>query len=152
MIIFPATPDQWGLLARFLLERAGVQPSADLKLMGWMDESKRVRVVVGFNGFMGKVCQMHVAMEDYAFSPRKMLKRAFEVAFDDYRREQVIGLVNSKNGRAVAYDLHLGFKEAYRFPGMHDDGGDIVVLTMTRAECRHLNDNNGRLKIVEDAA
>jgi hypothetical protein len=36
-------------------------------------------------------------------------------------------------------DLHLGFRELYRLPGMHDDGADLVLLGMTKSECRYIN-------------
>lgn len=139
MIIYPSNPQQWSILATFLHKHTGVHPSADLKLVAWLDPVvNQLRLVVGMNGFIGKVCQMHVAMQDYSYTPREMLQHTFHCAFNEYGCEKILGVVNSKNEKAMRYDLHLGFKEEHRLPGMHDDGGDIVLLSMTREACRYL--------------
>ena len=137
MIIAPANQEQWNLLAQFLQEYAGVRPGLDLQMMGWITDNQ-VKVVVGFNSFVGKVCQMHVAMtKGYEFSPRELLRATFEHAFDKLKVKKVIGIVDSTNLKAMRYDAHLGFVEEHRMPGMHDDG-DLVVLGMTREQCRFL--------------
>jgi hypothetical protein len=139
VIVYPDTPEQWKLLGLFLLNAAHVQPSADMKLMAWAEDNK-VRLVVGFNAFMGRVCQMHVAMEpNYHFTPKEMLRVTFDHAFNSFKVKKLIGILNSKNEKAMKYDLHLGFTEEYRMPGMHDDGGDIVILSMTREQCKYLD-------------
>jgi L-amino acid N-acyltransferase YncA len=127
-------------MARFLHTHAFVHPSADLKLMGWLSDG-RLALVVGFNGFIGKVAQIHVAYaEGWNYTPRKMLREVFRYAFNTAGREMLIGVVNSKNVRAMRMDIHLGFTERFRLPGMHDDGGDLVVLGMDKSECRYLTD------------
>ena len=139
MIVSPQTQTEWNATMQFLNYFAGVQPSMDMKMLGWV-ESDDLKLVVGFNGFVGKVCQIHVAMKpDFRFTPREMLKVAFRYAFVQAEREILLGVVNSNNKKAVKYDLHLGFRELWRLPGMHDDGGDLVVLGMHKAECRYLN-------------
>jgi hypothetical protein len=139
VIVSPKTPQEWQAMSQFLLQYAFVHPSADLKMIGWV-EGNSLAICVGLNGFMGKVCQMHVAMRpDFRFSPRLMLREVFRYAFNDCEREMVLGVVNSKNEEALRYDLHLGFKVMYALPKLHDDGGDIVLLGMTKDECRWLN-------------
>lgn len=139
MIVTPRTPEELAVCQMFMLNHAHVQPSADARYIGWV-EANSMKICVAFTGFMGKVCQMHVAMApDFKFSPRKMLKQCFRYAFDTAKCEMVLGVVNSKNAEAMRYDLHLGFKVLYALPGMHDDGGDIVLLGMRKEECRWLN-------------
>ena len=138
MIVLARTQREWSTLADFLQEHAGVALSMDLRMMGWVTDSE-LKIVVGFSGFIGKVCQMHLAMiPGFHFSPKAMLKAAFHYAFKDAKVEMVIGLVNSKNKEAMVYDKNLGFTELYRLPKLHDDGGDIVVLGMTKEQCRYL--------------
>jgi hypothetical protein len=48
--------------------------------------------------------------------------------------EKAIGVLNSLNTKAVEYDKKLGFTEIVRLEGMHDDGGDLVVLNMDKAD------------------
>lgn len=142
-VIYPRTPIQANILAKQLQDLAGVAPSTDAKLMAWAEADDKnevqLRLIVGFNAFIGKTCQIHVAMtEGFHFTPKEMLREVFENAFNRFKVEKLIGIVNSKNEKAMNYDFRLGFVEEFRFPGMHDDGGDIVVLTMTRDQCRYL--------------
>ena len=139
MIVLPKDQYEWHTLASFL-QRAGVQPSPDLRVIGWVSEN-RLAIVVGLNGFLGSLAQIHMAYApDWHFTPRALLGEVFRYAFTQEKREMLIGVVNSKNTKALRMDLHLGFKELYRLPGMHDDGGDLVLLGMTKDNCRYLGD------------
>jgi RimJ/RimL family protein N-acetyltransferase len=122
----------------FLNHYAFVAPTADMVMLGWVVDDD-LKIVVGFNGFMGSVCQMHVAMRpDFRFSPKEMLRECFKYAYNVRNCKMVLGLVNSLNEAAMKYDQHLGFKELWRLPKMHDDSGDIVVLGLPKEECRYL--------------
>lgn len=140
MIVSPRTPQEWASMTGFLRHHAQVQPSPDMKCLGWVtDDTNKLVIVVGLHGFMGGVAQIHLAFEPgWHFSPREMLRAVFDYAFNQTGREMLIGVVNSKNDSAMKMDLHLGFKELYRLPGMHDDGGDIVLLGMKKSECRYI--------------
>jgi hypothetical protein len=138
MIALPNSPREWTVLTQFLNHYSFVQPSADLQVMGWVVEDD-LKMVVGFNAFLGKTCQMHVAMKpDWKFTPKLMLRASFEHAFNTRGCELVLGIVNSFNEEALTYDHHLGFEEMWRLPKMHDEGGDIVVLGMRREMCRYI--------------
>lgn len=138
MIIVPDDHGEWNSMGEFLFHYAGVQRSADQIFIGWVSEGQLV-IVVAFNGFVGSVAQIHFAFAPgWHFSPRQMLVEVFRYAFVTAKREMLLGLVNSKNAKALRMDTHLGFKELYRLPGMHDEGGDMVLLGMTKAECRYL--------------
>lgn len=140
MIVTPKNGTEWQVLSGFLLKLANVQPSHDLHCIGWVSEGKLV-IVVGFSAFLGKTAQMHVAFAPgWHFAPRTLLGYVFSHAFNETKRELLIGVVNSLNVRAMRLNLHLGFTELLRLPGMHDDGGDLVVLGMKRSECRYLNE------------
>jgi len=140
VIVSPTNAEQWQTMAQFLREHANVQPSLDLRMVGWLSEGQLV-IVVGFNAWIGSVCQIHMAFDrNWHFAPRQLLREVFRYAFIDAKREMLIGIVNSKNERAMRMDLHLGFTEVTRLPGLHDDGGDIVVLGMRKDQCRYLQD------------
>ena len=126
-------------MAGFLAAHAGVHPSADQRMLGWVEEDRLV-IVVGLSGFMGKIAVIHIAFAPgWHFSPRAMLDAVFRYAFGEAKRELLIGLVNSKNDRAMRFDRHLGFTELFRLPEMHDDDGDLVVFGMRPDQCRYLN-------------
>lgn len=140
MIVTARNPDEWSALTGFLKHHAGVQASADMQCIGYLSEAKLV-MVAGFSGFLGKVAQIHIAFEpSWHFTPRSMLRAVFRYGFITAGRELLLGIVNSKNARAMRFDLHLGFRELYRLPGMHDDGGDLVVLGMKKSDCRYLDE------------
>jgi hypothetical protein len=138
VIVFPKGPQEWKGFSEFLQHYAGVVPGRDLQMVGWESGGKLV-IVVGLNAWLGKLAQIHMAYErNWHFTPRALLEEVFGYAFVRAGREMLIGLVNSKNTKAMRMDLHLGFRELYRLPGMHDDGGDVVVLAMKKDECRYL--------------
>ncbi len=138
MIVKATNKKEWDALMQFLHHYAHISPTADMEHIGWV-VNDNLQMVVGINAFMGKTCQMHVAMApEFKFTPKEMLRVVFKHVFKTKNRELVLGIVNSKNADAMKYDQHLGFKELWRLPKMHDDGGDIVVLGMKRDECRFM--------------
>jgi len=140
VIVTPCSNSDWLVLTGFLRDHALVMPTPDTQCIGWLSEGKLV-CAVGMQGFLGKVCQMHVAyVPGWHFTPRSLLRAVFRYAFLTAGREVVLGVVNSKNEKALRMDAHLGFRELFRLPGMHDDGGDMVLLGMTKDNCRYLDD------------
>jgi RimJ/RimL family protein N-acetyltransferase len=126
--------------ASILLKEIGVQPCNDLQALFWVDEKNRIEWVIGYTAFIGKTCQMHVVNLTTSYTPKGVLFGAFDYPFNHCGLEKVFGIVNSKNERAMQYDQKLGFKEAVRFNGVHDDGGDLVVFEMNKADCRWIKE------------
>ena len=138
MVVSPRSASEYRQFAEFLRHRAGVVPSEDLRMIVWFTGG-RPKLVVGFNSFVGKTCQMHVAMESgFRFTPRAMLKACFSYAFVMCGIELLLGVVKSSNEAAMKYDQHLGFKELYRLPGLAEDDSDLVFFGMRKSECRFL--------------
>jgi hypothetical protein len=123
-----------------LLEHVGVQPCGDLEALFWVDEENKIEWVIGYTAFIGKTCQMHMINLKGGYTPKGLLFGAFDYPFNYCGIEKVFGIVNSKNERAMQYDQKLGFKEALRFNEMHDDGGDLVVFEMNKADCRWIKE------------
>lgn len=129
------------LAAEILLKEIGVQPSADMQAIFWANPKTNViEWCIGYTSFLGKTCQIHVVNFKKKYTPRRLLWAAFDYPFNQVGVETLIGIVNSNNDLAMKYDQNLGFKEAYRFKGMHDDGGDIVVFEMKKQDCRFLKE------------
>lgn len=126
--------------AQILQNEIGVQPCGDLQAIFWTDENKKIEWVIGYTAFIGKTCQMHMVNLKGGYTPKQLLKSAFEYPFNHCELEKVFGIVNSKNEKAMEYDQKLGFKEAHRFTGVHDDNGDIVVFEMDKADCRWIRE------------
>lgn len=125
---------------RHLYEHAGVEWSADFQALIWVDKNNDIEWVIGYNAFIGKTCQMHVVNLKESYCPKGVLFGAFDYPFNFLALEKVFGIVNSLNTRAMEYDKKVGFKEVVRFPGMHGDGGDLVVFEMNKADCRWIKE------------
>lgn len=96
-----------------------------------------VTVAVGYNGFIGRTCCMHVVIDRPESFTRKILREAFEYPFVRCGCEAVIGLVDSVNEAAVEFDKRIGFVEVARIAHAGLEG-DLVILRMLRSECRWL--------------
>lgn len=140
MINLATTPEALQIAAEILLRKAYVQPCGDLKALFWVNKDNEIEWVVGYTAFIGKTCQMHVVNLGDKPTPRNLLFAAFDYPFNYLGIEKVFGVVNSKNEHAAKYDQKLGFKEVQRFEGMHDDGGDIVLYAMDKADCRWIRE------------
>jgi hypothetical protein len=123
-----------------LLKEVGVQPCGDLQALFWVDEENKIEWVIGYTAFIGKTCQMHMVNLKGGYTPKGLLFGAFDFPFNYLGVEKAIGILNSLNIRAVEYDKKLGFTEVVRLEGMHDDGGDLIVMEMNKADCRWIKE------------
>jgi len=142
MMAFPNNQQQEMILAAFMEKHALIRHTSDAKYIGWVNANPLSPELLGavcFNTFLGATCQLHVAMkDDYHYTPREMLSTVMDIAFNRFNVAKLLGVVNSRNEKAMRFDKHLGFVEEYRMQGMHDNGGDIVIFSMTRTQCRYL--------------
>ena len=142
MICSAQTPEARQIASDILLREVGVQPCGDLQALFWVGEQDKIEWVVGYTAFIGKTCQMHMVNLKGGYTPKQLLKASFDYPFNQLGIEKAFGIVNSTNVKAMEYDQKLGFKEAVRFAGMHDDGGDLVVFEMDKADCRWIRERN----------
>ena len=140
MLCSAQTPEAKKIAGDILLTQIGVQPCNDFQAICWVNEQNQIEWVVGYTAFIGKTCQMHMVNLKGGYTPKQLLKAAFEYPFGQLGMIKVFGIVNSLNTKAMEYDQKLGFKEAARFEGVHDDGGDIVVFCMDKADCRWIKE------------
>ena len=148
MIISANDEHTLGIARQILLDEIGVRATNDLRAMFWVSNDGQIEWVVGYDGFIGKVCQMHVVKTAHKPAPRKMLWAAFDYPFNRAGIEMILGVVNSNNTYAMNFDKHLGFKELNRLPGMHDDGGDLVLFGMKKDECKWIKEKKYEAELV----
>jgi hypothetical protein len=123
-----------------LLREVGVQPCGDFQALFWVDEENKIEWVIGYTAFIGKTCQMHMVNLKGGYTPKGLLFGAFDFPFNYLGVEKAIGILNSLNTKAVEYDKKLGFTEVVRLEGMHDDGGDLIVMEMNKTDCRWIKE------------
>jgi len=126
-------------VCRWVAERTGGQYFAGSgQGIGWSKDGALVAGVL-FDNHTGRSVQMHVAAIGKRWMVREYLYACFRYPFEQLKVNKVIGLVDSSNAAALKFDRHLGFEPE----GMIRDAGqagDIIILTMTRAQCRFLKE------------
>lgn len=90
-----------------------------------------------FDNWNGRSMAMHVAGEGAHWLTRTYLRVAFTYAFRQMRVAKLLGLVDSTNEAARRFDEHLGFRLEARVANAAPKG-DLLIYSMTAAECRYL--------------
>lgn len=139
MIVVPSNEEEVTWCRNFLLARGHIEVTASASWLVWEREGMP-QWVVAFDSWVGTTCQMHMASQGAMFWPRSLMRVVFQHGFVALKRTHLFGLVNSNNPAAMRIDTWLGFREVYRVPKVHDDGGDLVIFEMTPADCRWLRD------------
>jgi RimJ/RimL family protein N-acetyltransferase len=117
----------------------------DAVLVGW-ESHGRIVACVAYDNFNGASISMHVVGEGKRWLTRDYLRFCFAYPFEQLRVKKVLGLVPSTNADAIKFDEHLGFvREAVIADAV--PGGDLIVYSMTRDQCRHLEQSYGHGKI-----
>ena len=92
--------------------------------------------VAGFDSYNGASMQVHLAITGKL--TKSYIRYVYNYAFNTAKVNKLVGLVSSSNHKAIKFDLHSGFVEEGRIKDGYPDG-DIVILTMTREQCRFLD-------------
>lgn len=142
MLVGANTNELKHLAASILQEEIGVKATSDFQAIFWVEpDSRKIEWVIGFDGFIGKACQIHdVNLSGKPYTPRLLLKAVFDYAYNTCGMETLLGVVNSQNLKAMKYNKRLGFTELAVLPKLHDNGGDIVLMKMDKQDCRWLQE------------
>jgi hypothetical protein len=118
-------------------EVIGITPRPDAQAIGWQ-ENGQLRAVTVWDSFSVCDCNIHIASDGTRQWMRKSFLRAsFMHPFIQWNLRRVTGLVPAKNTVALAFDLHLGFRqEGICRHALPDD--DIIILGLLREDCRFI--------------
>lgn len=105
-------------------------------------EGKLLGGVIYQDYFGPSVC-IHVASYDPAWLSRDFLWAIFDYPFNQMGVKKVIGLVSTTQEDVLAFDLKIGFVEETRIKDVVP-GGDLIVLSMLKEQCRWLVDRHGK--------
>lgn len=122
----------------FLKER-GVLHSRDedFQAIGNLGSGGELLGVVGYGGFVGATCTMHVAGKGNWFS-RDLLFASFDYPFNQIGMVQVFTCISANNRKALKFVLHVGFNKLSVIKGGWGLEVDMHILTMRREDCRWL--------------
>jgi RimJ/RimL family protein N-acetyltransferase len=110
------------------------------------------QIVAGviFTEFNAYSCVVHIAIEG-RISPQ-FLYEVSRYAFVQCGLSKIVGPVDSDNEAAIRLDKKLGFIEEGRLTGCAPSGGDIILFTMRRDQCRFLEGKYGKIRNASAAA
>lgn len=117
--------------------KVNIPMSSDFQAIGNLNVKGEITGVVGYNGFCGKTCMIHVA-GDGNWASKMLLWAAFDYPFNQAGMVQLIAPVPGNNAKALKLDYHLGFKDLHVIKDGWDIGVDLKILTMAKEECRWL--------------
>lgn len=126
------------VLWAFINKRVGTPFSEDFRAIGAVIGGC-LCAVVAYNGFTGRTCFMHSAIDDPTAINRTFVKAIFAYPFLQCGRTHVLALVDSANLQALDINKRCGFREVLRLEGSGLEGQDLILLQMTRNECRWIN-------------
>lgn len=90
------------------------------------------------NGYTGASINTHMAGFRQAWSNRDHLWVVFDYCFNQLGCKKVFGQIPANNQRALEVDLKLGFKIEARIQDVFPGGEDLIVVSMSREDCRWL--------------
>jgi hypothetical protein len=91
-----------------------------------------------YDHFYGPSIEMHMAGITPDWVSRELIWACFDYPFNQLGVDIVFGPVPSTKGYVLDLDRRLGFVEHTRLKGAVP-GGDLVILSMERHQCRWLN-------------
>jgi hypothetical protein len=109
------------VLHDWLRQRIGLPWSTDFRALARVVDDEII-AVVGYEGFNGASCRMHMAGDRPGWMSREFIRLAFRYPFVILDLPMVFGVVPSGNTTALEIDRRLGFKEILKVDGAHPDG------------------------------
>lgn len=111
-------------------------PDCDIVISHRSSEGKLLGGVI-FDGYTHNCIFIHQAGFDKRWLTGNMLWIAFDYPFNKLKVSKLAGTINSKNESLLAFNKKLGFTEECRIKDAYPDG-DMIVMTMTREQCKWL--------------
>ena len=129
----------------FFQNRLGLHWSQDFRGAVYVPDEFRgrtasmdhVAVAVGFNGFIGRTCCIHIVIQRPELFSRRIIREIFEYGFLHAGCEVLLALIDSTNAPSRELVQRVGFELCATVPhgGLEDD---LEIWQMTRGACRWL--------------
>jgi len=96
-----------------------------------------------FNHYTGHDISMHIAaLRGRLWATPGVISTIFGYPFNQLQCRRVTGFVSARNVATIAFDKKAGFVEEGRLRDATPEG-DMIILGMTRNECRWLGNQDG---------
>lgn len=90
------------------------------------------------NNYLGNAIMVHTAGDAPAWCSRDLLWMLFDYCFHQLAVDKVVAPVAVSNHRALTFALHLGFSVETKLRDVVAPGVDLLLLSITPAQCRWL--------------
>lgn len=126
---------------RFVTSFMPVRYSEGMRAIGLLKDKEIVSGVL-YDDWSGSNIWMHVASIPgrrwMTPSSYKMYAHAcFDYPFNFLKCERITGWVEASNMDARKFDEHLGFRPEATLKRAARDGGDVILYTMFREDCKY---------------
>ena len=91
-----------------------------------------------YDHYNGATVNAHILIK--GVPSREWWVAIFDYPFNVLGVKKLIGQVPSTHSMARKLDEHFGFVEEARIRGYYGEGDDLIIYTMTREQCKFLND------------
>ncbi len=91
-----------------------------------------------YDHYNGATVNAHILVK--GLPTREWWVAIFDYPFNVLGVKKLIGQVPSTHSMARKLDEHFGFVEEARIRGYYGEGDDLIIYTMTREQCKFLND------------
>lgn len=133
---------------QFFAEKMGARKSDDFRSTLYVSDKHRRKVMqmdavgvgIAYEGFFGKVCNLHIIIQDKHVFSRRVIHDIFARPFWDWFREAVIAPVSSANEASIELCRRVGFTVLASIKDGAVDG-DLIFFQLRRADCRWLRSN-----------
>ena len=129
----------------WLNTRLGTPLSQDFRAVGLVRDGC-IQAVAGYNGWVGRSCCFHGAIDDRAAISRTYLRAIFEYPFDQCGVTNLLALVSVENKLSLSFCERSGFKAIDRLTAAGLDGEDALLLKLERRYCSWLRGTHGKEK------
>lgn len=132
----------FGTVSRWIAPRAECTiPAEKAAAIGWVGE-KDLTAGVMYEDFTGTSVRATIAVDPPGSLTKGFVYAMFEYPFITLGAEKMIACVERANIRSLELMPRLGFVEEAILTDVYPSG-DMVIFTMTRTECKWLEDYHG---------
>lgn len=121
-------------------------PISDVVISNVSDEDGRLLGGVTFDGFTNNCIFIHQAGFDKHWLSKTMLWAAFDYPFNQLKVAKLAGTIPEHDKELLDINRRLGFNVECRIRDAYGTGDDMLILSMTREECRWLNIKQSALR------
>jgi len=113
----------------WMTKRNNLPWSTSLRTVGLMRDDGSIAGAIGFDGWAGSSCWMHIAIDNEHCFSKSLLRAAFEYPFVTCGLSAVYGLTSKDLIKAVNFNQKIGFRKLA-------ETVDCVIFEMKADECR----------------